>query len=222
LLDLGLLPQALAFGDSLSPEIRNRALEPTRDAIRTSIGGIELKTSPFWDSPAVNYAAALALAGRNSEARSVLDLVAPASKRSQARGCLDAGKDDCPVGDLAPDRIPVGALVVDQLLDHPDADPYVLLESEAVGYSLSGGGVTEALCRLLSHPGEKHECDVERELVANNRIPEDNETAGDRALWAAIAHVGGQQFESAKASYGRARCIGSGEAGEPKLDSCHG
>jgi hypothetical protein len=204
LLNLGLLRQALAFGDSLNPEIRTRALKPTRDDIRTTIGGIELKTSPFWDSPAVNYAAALALSGRNAEARSVLGLIAPADKRNKARACLDAGKADCPVGDLAQDRIPVGALVVDQFLDHPNADPYVLLESEAIGHSLSGAAVTEALCRLLSQPSERPECDAARQLVANDRVPDDNETDGDRALWAAIEHVGGEPFERAKATYAAA------------------
>jgi hypothetical protein len=134
----------------------------------------------------------------------VLDLIAPADKRNRARACLDQGTADCPVGDLAQDRIPVGALVVDQLLDYPDADPYVLLESEAIGHSLSGAAVTEALCRLLSQPSERPECDAARQLVANDRVPDDNETDGDRALWAAIGRAGGEPFERAKTTYAAA------------------
>lgn len=204
LLNLGLLRQALALSDSLSPEIRTRALKSTREDIRTSISGIELKTSSFWDSPAVSYAAALALSGRNAEARSVLDLIAPGDKRNEARACLDKEKADCPVGDLARDRIPVGALVVDQFLDDPEADPYVLLESEAIGHSLNGVAVTETLCRLLSRPTERPECDAARQLAANDRVPDDNETDADRALWAAMEHAGGEPFERAKATYAAA------------------
>jgi hypothetical protein len=78
LLDYGLLSEAIAFGDSLGPKIRKLALTGN-ETIRAKIGGVEVKSSAA-EASAADYAAALALAGRAAEARSVLDLVAPAAK----------------------------------------------------------------------------------------------------------------------------------------------
>lgn len=211
LLDLGLLDEALAFGDSLSPSVRRLALKPERADIRTVIGGFRLKTSPFHEAVAADYAAALALAGRNAEARSVLDLIAPAAKRREARICLDAASDRCGVSDNS--GIPLGALIVDQLLDQPNADPYVLIESGAEEYSGSRGGVTEALCRLLSQPGEEHECRIAREITAGNRAEKGAEEEGERAFWHAIGRAGGQPFERAQSGYAaKLVSLGLGEA----------
>jgi hypothetical protein len=209
LLGMGLLEEALAFGDSLEPSIRRLALSPDREMIRTTIGGYRLVASPYHQAPAADYAAALALAGRGAEARYVLDLVAPAAKRRQARECLEAAAGKCLVGVF--DGIPLGALIVDDLLEQPDKDPYVLVETLAVDHSSHGGGVAEALCRLLTRPDEQEECRSAREQVAENRV---EKVEGDAlAFWTALGRAGGPPFETARSLYAaRLESLGPVEA----------
>jgi hypothetical protein len=201
LLGFGLLREALAFGDTLTPNVRALAFKRNRDGTRITIGEFAIKTSSYSDSTATDYAAALAVAGRNDEARSLLDLVAPASRLEQVRACLDAAtKEDCGIGDFGQDRIPLGTLVVDQLLVNRDADPYVLLETAATGHSLSGGGLTEALCDLLSRRDEQEDCQELRDSVGASRGNQ-FERDDDRTLWASMERAGGQPFEDAKSRY---------------------
>ena len=197
LLDVGLLDEAIAFIDSLSPRIRALALRPEGAEITTSVGGFRLKTSAFRDMRTADYAAALALAGRKEEARAALDAVAPAAARKRVRACLDEVETRC-----ASDRnVPIAALIVDQLLDRPDDDPYVLVESAAIDFAPTGAGVTEALCRLLSQPTERSDCIDAREAVAVKRAGTGSGDEEDRALWTQIRGAGGAPFEAARAAY---------------------
>lgn len=212
LLHVGLLSDALAFGDRLPANIRQMALRGRRAGIRTSIGGFALQVQAQATSPAIQYAAALALAGRNAEARSVLDISTPASKLRSVRACLDAAMEqDCGVGDFGPGKVPLGALIVDQLLVHPDADPYVLMEQSATGSSVDGAALDEALCRLLTQGDERRACEDLRETEARGRARGQDGIQSDRTLWAAMERVGGPAFAIAKARY-RAKLIALGEA----------
>lgn len=211
LLALGLLPQALAFGDSLPPHVRSLALSGTGGEIRASIAGFRVKTGQS-SSPAIQYAAALALAHRDAEARSVLDTIAPASKLRSVRACLDGAGEDCGVGLPEQGRTPLSALVVEQLLDAPTADPYVLMESAATGWDLDGGAITEALCRMLSQPDERNECEDRRNSDAQDRAPDNYDDDDDRLLWAAVDRADGQPFDVARARYrSELDAIGSGK-----------
>jgi hypothetical protein len=216
LLDLGLLKDALAFADSLPPNLLKQALTAKNGEIRTIIGGFALQTSTYGEDLAPDYAAALALDGRPAEARAALDVVASAPKLKGIRACLDAGtKEDCGVGVRG---IPVGALVVDQLLDDPKGDPYVLVEAMTSGHSGEGGGVAEALCRLLSPSDDQDMCVRSRESVAANRDPGAKIDADDAAFWAAVARAGGAQFESDRARYAAALAA----LGPVKIDKSDG
>jgi hypothetical protein len=205
LLDLGLLRDALAFGDSLSPEVRARALQLQHGGFEASIGGFRVKTAQYSDWTAVDYAAALALAGRTAEAHGLLDQSAPPARRKEARDCLEAGKGQCGVGEAWEKKVPLGALVVDQLLDDPGDDPYVLMEMAAAGTAapgerLSGGAVTEAACRLLSRKDEQQDCQNLRDAIAAARSA-GPATDEDREFWASVQRAGGPPFDSAKARY---------------------
>lgn len=204
LLHVGLFSEALAFGDSLPAEIRDRALRGRRAGIRTSIGGFALQVQGQATSPVIEYAAALALAGRNAEARSALDMVAPGAKLRSVRACLDAEiEQDCGVGDFGRGKVPLSALIVDQLLVEPSADPYVLMEQAARGSpSVDGAAISEALCRLLTQGDEPRACKDLRKGEARDRAGGRDGIQSDRALWAAMERVGGRAFEAAKASYG--------------------
>jgi len=202
LLSLGLLPEALAFGDSLPPEIRSLALRGRSTGFRTSIAGFPVKSSDQAQSPLVEYAAALALAGRSADARSLLDSIAPESKLRAARACLDsASTQDCGVGDPFRGQLPLGALIVDQLLVDPAGDPYVLMEQAATGSSLDGAAIDDVLCRLLSRPAERKQCEVLQHSDAEDRAPDQYDDPDDRPLWAAIANAGGKSFGAAQAAY---------------------
>jgi hypothetical protein len=195
LISLGQLDQAVAFGDSLGPAIRQRALKPQKGEIRTTIGGFPFKDDVSTDSVAQDYAAALALAGWPADARAVLDLLAPRSKLKQVRACLDAARDKC---DIGYDGVPLGALVVDQLLDDPSADPYVLLEAETWDTTGRYSGVAAATCRLLTRPDEARDCSEARTSAERDLRSVDKD---DITLWSAIARAGGQPFEAARARY---------------------
>lgn len=215
LLKIGLLDEALAFGDTLPASIRERALSRDKEKFRTAIGGIAVSASPYNEPAPADYAAALALAGRADEARSVLDLGIPAATRREARACLDAGREDCRVGQY--DGIPVSALIVDQLLDRPERDPYVLVERGSIDHEFAGAGVAEALCRLLTEPGEQEECESERRLIASYRSETGDDDKDDVALWAAIARSGGKPFEEARSRYAAsAASLGPVEASESR------
>jgi hypothetical protein len=210
LLDLGMLNEALAFGDSLTPPVRMQALRPGGDEVRATIGGFRLKTSPYGQAVAADYAAALALAGRQSEARSVLDLVAPAATRRAARVCLDAGKPECTVE--GEHGVPLDTLVVDQLLDSPDADPYVLVETQAMGLPSRSGGVTEAFCKIAPRPDEQGECKGARAYIARNRAEKGDEQQDAQEVSRVIRRLGGQPFEAARAGYAaRLATLGFGD-----------
>ena len=199
LLRIGLLEDALQFGDSLPPPILRMALSPDKEELRTTIGGLQVRVSPYSDPSPADYAGALALAGRADEARTILDLGIPAAKRRDARACLDAGRDDCKVGQY--DGIPVASLIVDQLLDRPDRDPYVLVERDSLDHGSGGGGVVEAMCRLLSKPGEQEDCEAGRKMIASRRSEKGEGQKDDRAFWAAVAHAGRRPFEEARSRY---------------------
>lgn len=194
----GLLQEAVRFGDGLDPAILKLALRPGGMGVRTTIGGFALKDSISGDSPTEDYAAALALAGRSADARAVLDLIAPLTKRKEARACLEAAKSDCQIGTRS--DVPLGALIVDQLLDDPTGDPYVLMEAATQGLFSRYSGVTEALCRLLTQSDEAKECETTRKSAASvaesEALDED-----DAAMWAAIRRAGGPSFEAARARY---------------------
>jgi len=198
LIYLGLFDEALRFGDNVGPAVLVMALSPKRGEFRATINGFALKESWSADSPAEDYAAALAVAGRAADARTMLDVIAPAARRKEARACLDAAKANCSVGGIG--DLSLGALVVDQLLDDPGGDPYVLVESATGSFSRQQGAVAEALCRLLTQPGEAKECETARAAAASERAPEQLD-ADDRALWAAIADAGGQPFAAARSRY---------------------
>jgi soluble P-type ATPase len=217
LLHLGLLSDALTFGDSLPPHIHNLALSGRSTETRTSIGGFPLNDSAQSASPAIEYASALALAGRNAEARALLETVAPGSKLRSARACLDGGAMvDCGVGE-AVGRLPLGALIVEQLLDDPARDPYVLMEEAATGSNIDEGVMTDALCRLLSRPDELKECQDLRALDIESRAPEQYDDQSSRVLWAAIGRAGGRPFDAAKATY-RAKLNALGSAKSASRD----
>jgi hypothetical protein len=190
------------FADGLDPTILAMALRPNRQAFRATINGFSLKDSYFAQSPADDYAAALALAGRSAEARDVLDLITTGPERDEARACLDHARSDCPV-EIGKD-VSWGTLVVDQLLDHPNDDPYVLIENASLSFSGRSAGVVEALCRLLTKPDEAGDCEEAREIAASSNEPESNDAA-DRALWAAIAAAGGKRFEASRSRYAALR-----------------
>jgi hypothetical protein len=198
LIYVGLLDEALRFGDSLDPVVLAMALEPKRGGFRATINGFAFKEGGSNDSPAVDYAAALALAGRAVEARRTLDLIAPLAKRKEARACLEAAKANCSVG--TGQDIPLGALIVDQLLDDPAGDPYVLMEAATQGFSERYAGSAEALCRLLTRPEEAKECETAREATMASREPADM-SADDRSLWDEIRQAGGPTFGAAGSRY---------------------
>jgi hypothetical protein len=202
LLNVGLLQEALAFGDSLPPKVRAVVLQRRQKPVRLSVAGFTIKHEESFNSVAIDYAAALALVDRKAEARALLDVIAPVPVMRQARACLDsAGKHDCHVGEASNGQVPLGALVVDQLLDEPAADPYPLAEAAATGMSSTGGGgVVEVLCHLLTAAGEQDSCEEQRASVAAAR----SETAArddDRIFWAAVERAGGQTYAVAKRHY---------------------
>lgn len=216
LFDLGLLDDAIKFGESLTPQIQELALKRPGEKIRTNIGGFNLQT-PLYQGAAetVDYAAALALAGRPAEARAVLNLIAPAAKRQEVRDCLDAGKDKCSVGDQATE-IPLGALLVDHFLNQPDADPYLFVESQAVLAPSITGGAALLFCGLKLRPDEQQECQRARYTIAS-ALAEKEYDDSDRALWATMRRVGGAEFETARAGYA-AKLPAMGPVEEPKRD----
>ena len=195
LIRLGLLDQAVAFSDSLDPTIRKLVLKPAKGEIRTAIDGFPIKSDISTDSVAEDFAGALAVVGRAADARAVLDLIAPSAKLKEIRACLEAARDKC---DIGYDGVPLGALVVDQLLDDPSGDPYVLLESGTWGISTGYSGVAAAMCRLLTRPEESKDCADARHLAERDPQSADK---GDIALWAAIARAGGRPFAAARARY---------------------
>ncbi len=199
LLGAGLNNEAVAFGDSLEPALLDAVLGTDKGDIRAKIGGVALKTAPYRETLASDYAAALALANRQVDARAVLDRVAPAELRKRARVCLDAANDGCAVGE-GDQQVPLAALLVDHFLDQPDADPYIFIEGQSSVSSSGLGSAGLLFCRLGLQASEQEECDRARQRAAGSlKEKEDDEPA--RALWAAIRRVGGQPFEMARAGY---------------------
>jgi len=195
LLDVGLWKEVVAFADSLDPRILALALRPEKGPLQTSIGGFALKENYYSEPRAADYAAALALAGRTPDARSALDAVAPRARLKELRACLDSGRDGCDVDTSR--GVPASALVVDQFLEDPTADPYPLVETGASNSSSWSGSVTEVMCRLQTRPAEAQDCAAARALAARNSDLQ----ADDQAFWAAIRRAGGAPLEAARARY---------------------
>ncbi|HEX6741521.1 MAG TPA: hypothetical protein VF079_06990, partial [Sphingomicrobium sp.] len=118
----------------------------------------------------------------------------------------------CPVGGNG--EVPLGTLIVDQLLEDPAADPYVLVEGPSI--DTPSAAMTEVLCRLLTEPAEQSECAAARANLADVRAGERARDADERALWAALARAGGPQFETARAKYS-ARLAALGAAPPPAV-----
>ena len=198
LLDLGLTGEAIAFGDSLPRSMLAAALKARKENLYATIGGFQLRDAYHPDSVATAYAATLALADRKSDARWSLEQIAPRAKLKEARACLEVAKDRCNVGR---EGIPLDALILDQLLDDPAGDPYVLSETAALDDSSNSPPVAEALCRLLTQPAEWKECVTARKAAVPEVNSDAEQTASDRTLGAAIARAGGERFATAKARY---------------------
>jgi hypothetical protein len=216
LIRVGLNQEAVAFGDRLDDRALGEALKVDRSKLITRIGGVRLKTERFSDSIAVDYAAALAMSGRPEDARSILDGIAPLSKRRAALACLVAADKDCPLGDRN-NQVPLGALFVDHFMDTPDADPFIFIEGQT-GISSSGiGGAGQLFCKLQLQPDEQAECRSANEVVAAARGEKEDDDS-DRALWAAIRKVGGQPFETARATYAAKLATPGSAPSEEKKD----
>lgn len=198
LLNLGLTSEAIAFGDSLSRPMLATALRGRKDNLYATIGGFALRDEYHPESVATDYAGALSLAGRKSDARWALEQIAPRAKLKEARACLEAVKDRCNVGR---DGVPLAALIVDQLLDDPALDPYALAETAALDDSSNSPQVAEVLCRLLTQPVEQKECVTARRAAGLDGNLDTKQSTDDRALWAAIARASGEPFATAKAHY---------------------
>jgi len=198
LLGVGLTGAAIALGDSLPRPLLAAALKGRKADLHVTIGGFLLKDAYVREAVAVDYAAALALSGRASDARWALEQVAPRAKLKEARACLEAVKDSC---DIGRGGIPLAALIVHQLLDDPAGDPYVLSESAAGEYPSYSAPVAEALCHLLTQSAEQKECSTVREAADRRRNPDIEQSTADRALWASLARAGGEPFAAARARY---------------------
>lgn len=198
LLEQGLLSEAIAAADRVDPAILRMALERVRGELRATIGGATVKNG-FWanSSLAEEYASALALAGREPEARTILDFVAAPETRKAARACLEAANDGC-TGERGT-GVTVGALALDQLLGDQKADPYVLLEA-AVGETVfAQPAMVEVMCRLLNQADELNECAALRKMAQ----PDSGEAPDkDQQLLASVfRRAGGPAFEAARARY---------------------
>jgi hypothetical protein len=96
----------------------------------------------------------------------------------------------------------VAALEVDQFLDQPNADPYVLVESQAGSFISESSGATGLLCKLELPKEEQESCeDARRADAISGAYDEIEQEEDSRALWAEIRRVGGPAFEAARAGY---------------------
>lgn len=158
---MGLIDEALAFADSLPPELLHLALFPSKNDALVKIDGFEFVDSgdSYLAHLSVDHAAALAARGRAAEAETLLGEVASPSARQAARKCLDSMEGEC-----LPSNGPVttNVLIVDQYLRDPKADPYMLLEYQIGDVSGSSGPVDELLCRMLTESDDQRACRLAR------------------------------------------------------------
>ena len=101
------------------------------------------------DAPILRLAEAMALAGRHDEARRMLATLPGLAEARAAGACVyrSAGQPKVRCGDL--DKLPMGALPVDHLLNTPEADPYPIAETTLSGSNFGISASNAVLCRLF-------------------------------------------------------------------------
>lgn len=95
--------------------------EPTPQAAETAEA--ERSTAPI-----LSFVEALAMAGRDAEARALLVTLPGLAQARAAAATIYMRRDDDRTNTPPIDALPMDALVVDHLLNQPDADPYPIAE----------------------------------------------------------------------------------------------
>ncbi|MFM5895573.1 MAG: hypothetical protein ACKOQM_14235 [Novosphingobium sp.] len=168
LFENGLGTQALGLFDSLPNDLRGSVLSPQRqsgfeaviDGITMSfegearVGSNEARDDfSLPHAPILQFVEALTLASRDDEARRLLATLPGLEQARRAVDCTyqSHGKTADTCGNS--DKLPMGALIVDHLLNDPSADPYPIAETTLSGSIFGQGGSSDQiLCRAF--PGD--------------------------------------------------------------------
>jgi hypothetical protein len=97
-------------------------------------------------APILRLAEAMAMAGREDEARRLLKTLPGLAEAKAAAACQYDSRTDC----AETMRLPMGALPLDHLLNTPDSDPYPIAETTLAGSHLIGPSASDSiLCRVF-------------------------------------------------------------------------
>jgi hypothetical protein len=140
------------------------------------------------DAPILQVAESMAIAGRSEEARKVLATLPGLADARASLLCqykdTSTTKSPCARGD----RLPMGALPLDHLLNAADADPYPIAETTLAGAGGLGRSASGAvLCRVFPKGDYPDVCpDAAGDAYFDQTIDKVEELAADEA---ALAHV---------------------------------
>lgn len=158
LLEAGLDTRALTLLDGLSPDVRTAVLSPTsRLPARVVVDGIAMTFDAADEgapAPILPVAMALAAARRDAEARELLSTLPALSAVKAAAADLYARADNDRTPGPDTFRLPMAALILDHLLNHPTGDPYPVAEVIAAG-GMADESHAGAVVRCRVFPAEE-------------------------------------------------------------------
>lgn len=150
------LADALAAqADALEGKAAKKS-EP-REESKSAPAKTELRDLSSLEAPILQLAEAMAIAGRDDEARRLLASLPGLAEAKAFAVCQYNATPQAKVPCPEAGRLPMGALPLDHLLNMPGADPYPIAETTLSGSGNSGRSASGAvLCRIFStgdYPG---------------------------------------------------------------------
>ncbi len=140
------------LADALDDQAAASAGKPAKSpaSLPPEASGREPRDLSSIDAPILQLAEAMAMAGREEEARRLLATLPGLAEAKASAACqfawTQAGKSPC----VDARHLPMGALPLDHLLNEPSTDPYPIAETTLSGSGNFGRGASGAvLCRVF-------------------------------------------------------------------------
>jgi hypothetical protein len=157
----GLDRQALAAFDALPDDLRKAVVAPrARPVTHVVVDDIPITFAADRDgfyepsAPILQLVEAMAVSGRENEARALLGTLPGLAQAKAAAACGYERRATAPnargkAGCAETRALPMQALAVDHLLNNPDADPYPIAETLLTDFSGSVSTNNAVLCRVF-------------------------------------------------------------------------